>query len=383
MKLEIFGKYNRVRLGMIKTYTYVSYTDGFREQGTFQINLPTNDESMQYLTEGNYIWFEDNIVGVIKGIHEIEDQDTEIIITGYLLNHLLTYRSVLKTQKYKDKIGNIARTLFTDLFINPEDTDRKINFFSLGNKTEDLIKFPGNTIFQNTGDTFFDCCCDMLESYKLGFELTPVFEQHSSQGNWGATIDEMEFNVITPKDRTFGNTEGNNPVVFSFDLNNVLSLEYEEDNRSYKSIAIVASEGEGQERKVIEVGDTELTGIDRIELYVDARDIQTDSDPENPLTEQELEDLMEERGLQKLSENVRYVSFDGALNSDGMNYKYGVDFYKGDFVSIIDKRINRKVNLQITGIVKSISDGVEHFDINFGVDRIDILNKKERRLYNV
>lgn len=379
MKLEIFDKYTLKRVGIIKTYNYVTYSDGLREEGSFQLDMPTSEESLVYLTPGNYIWFEGQIMGVVEGIRDMEDQDTKITITGYLLNHILTYRSNLLTYKKYDKVGNVARQMFTDLFINPEDTKRKINGLSLSDDTEDIIKFPQNATWQNTGDTFFDCISDMFDHYGLGFELIPTLENGAS----GVNIADMQFRVITPHDRTFGNTEGNKPIVFSFDLNNVLWLQYEEDERQYKTTAIVASEGEAEERKVIEVGDTEITGIDRIELYVDARDIQTDSDPEDPLTEEELEELMEERGLQKLSECVKYITFDGSINADGMNYVYGTDFYKGDYVSVIDKRMNKKFNIQITQITKTISEGVEHFDIHFGVDRIDILNKKERRLYNV
>lgn len=383
MKLEVFDKYTRVRVGMIKTYNYVSYTDPLRDQGKFSITIPTVEESLEYLSIGNYIWFEDNVFGIIKGISDVQDEDTEVTVYGFLLNHFLTYRSNLMVQKYNDKIGNIARSNFTDLFINPTDARRAINFFTIDSDDRDLTKYPKEITYQNTGKNFLDNISDLFEPYGLGFEMIPEFPSESQEEVWLAKLINIKLHIICPQDRSFGNLEGNVPIVFSFDLDNVLNLNYDEDHREYKTTAFVASEGVGQDRKTLEVGDSEVTGIDRIELYVDARDIQTDSDPEHPLTEEELLEMMEERGLQKLGDSSKYITFNVSVNTDSMRYKYGVDFYKGDYVSVIDKRMNKKIDVQITEITKTISRGIEHFDIKFGLDRIDILSKKERRLYNV
>ena len=379
MKLEVFDKYTRIRIGIIKTYTYVSYTDELRGYGNFSITIPVNEESLSFLEEGNYIWFEDDIVGIIKGYQENQENDAELSVYGYIINYILTYRSNLQTYKNYDKIGVVARDMFDKLFMTPEDTRRVIDFLDLSDDTADEIKFPDKSTYQNTGDTFFDYIVKIFESKNLGLELVPVL----SYSQEGAMISKMNFRVITPNDRTFGNSEGNNPIVFSFDLDNLLNLTYEQDERQYKNVSLVASEGQGEERKTLEVGDSTVTGIDRIELYVDARDIQSDADPENPLTDEELEELMEERGNQKLSEFCKIINFDASLKIEDTQYKYGVDFRKGDFVSVIDKILNKKIDIQIMSVTKTYSNGVEHLDVSFGISTIDILKQKERRLYNV
>lgn len=379
MKLEIFDKYTRYRVGMIKIYDYVTYNDKFRGMGTFEIRIPTTEESLQYITDGNYIWFEDKTFGIIKGIKDVEGEDTQISVYGYLLNYLLTIRSNLLSYKKYDTVGNVARDMFDKLFISSSDSRRNINFLSISDNRDDNVKFPGKRTFQNTGDTFLDCISDFFQFYGLGFELIPILDDTGENPN----ISGMEFKIITPRDRTFGNNENAYPIVFSFDLNNLNSMEFEEDNRDYKSVAFVASEGQSEERYNIEVGDTTSSGLDRIELYVDARDIQTDSDPENPLTQEELIELMQERGEEKLSECVKIITFEASLNLYDTKYKYGADFKKGDYVSVIDKRTGRKFDLQIFDVTKTISQGEEHLDVSFGMTRMDILNKKERRLYNV
>ena len=90
------------------------------------------------------------------------------------------------------------------------------------------------------------------------------------------------------------------------------------------------------------------------------------------LTDAELEALMEQRGLEKLEEHKKFVSVNGTILTGSMQYKYGVDFNKGDYVSVYSKKLNKVINLQITSVSKSISDGVEYFDISFGKDRLTV-----------
>ena len=90
------------------------------------------------------------------------------------------------------------------------------------------------------------------------------------------------------------------------------------------------------------------------------------------LTDAELEALMEQRGLEKLEEHKKFLSVNGTILTGSMQYKYGVDFNKGDYVSVYSKKLNKVINLQITSVSKSISDGVEYFDISFGKDRLTV-----------
>ena len=283
MDLAVISKDERIFVCLIKTYTYVQYVDEFSGEGSFEIQIPINDESLQYLVFGNYIYFEDDIIGIIKGRKDTEDSDINITVYGYLSNHLLTYRSFLLTTKYYDTIGNIVRNMFSDLFVLPADTRRKISYFRLSSEQQYIPNLSGKVRIQNTGDNLFDVYSEILLPYDLGFELHPVVNSATN-----VNLEAFEMRFITPVDRTINNSDGNVPVVFSFDLDNVSDIKYEEDGRDYKTIAVVASEGEGEDRKVIEVGDTTSQGIDRIELYVDARDIQSGSDESG---EQALSDL--------------------------------------------------------------------------------------------
>lgn len=365
MYLGVYSKNTRKIIGQIKTYTYVSYTQELTGRGSFELHIPTTEESLDILVFGNYIYFEGDAVGIIKGQRDSENSDVEIVVYGYLASHILEYRSFLLTTQYYDYVNNIARSMVTNLLINPANVKRKISYIHLGSNISNV----GSKVrVQNTGGTLHEVLRKMLLPYNLGYSLVPVIEM---DGTYGNMITGFDFVVIKPVDRTVGNTGNNDPVVFSFDLNNLTQFEYEDDGREYRNVAIVASEGTGGERKTLEVGDTSATGIDRLETYVDARDLQTDN-PNEPMTDAELEEAMEERGLERLEECIDFESVDGTIATDSMSYKYGVDFKLGDFVTVHSNKLNRMVNMQVTSVTKSISEGVEHMDIGFGTDRLSM-----------
>lgn len=273
MKLEIFDKYTRLRIGMIKAYTYASYEDEFFGGGTFSIKMPVSDESVDMLAQGNYILFDEGVVGIVKGMRDTQETDEEVEVYGYLTNHILSYRSFFLTTRYYDRIPAVFRQMATDLFIDPEDEKRKIPYVTL---SEDYPVTEKKYTVQRTGDTFLETLSDLSMTHDLGFRLHPVIEDVNPDTGM-PNLSAFEFRVIKPAYRTMDNENGNDPVVFSFDLNNLQRLEYEEDARAYASMALVASEGQGKDRKTLEVGDLDKEGIDRIEVYVDARDIQSDS----------------------------------------------------------------------------------------------------------
>ena len=372
MILEIIDKETRFKTEMIRTYDYVQYVDEFIGEGKFQINLPISDVALPYLKRDNYIIFEKGIVGIIKSIKDSQEESMQIVVSGKLTNHILSYRSIMRTERYSGNLSYIARSLVLNHFIEPSDEKRKIDIIKLSSNT-DYIPDSNSIKFCDTGNDIRKSIANTFAPYGYGFELYPVLDNFNEQEGILHNLSELEFRVIKPFDRTIGNKEGNTPVVFAFQLSNLSRLEYEEDGNSYCSVAIVASEGTGQDRRVLEVGELDLYGLDRIELYIDARDISSLDEDGNEITEEEFLSLMEQRGLEKLEGHKVFTSFDGNVITSGDNrYTYGVDFYKGDYVSIIDDKFDRVFNLQITSVTKSISQGVEYFDVGFGLDKVTV-----------
>ncbi|MDQ9752222.1 hypothetical protein RFZ03_16400, partial [Acinetobacter baumannii] len=79
-----------------------------------------------------------------------------------------------------------------------------------------------------------------------------------------------------------------------------MNREYISDISEYKNTAITAGQGEGADRKIHIEGE-ENAGIDRYELFVDARDI-------------EKEEQLPDRGKSKLAECVEVNSYSSAVD---------------------------------------------------------------------
>lgn len=74
------------------------------------------------------------------------------------------------------------------------------------------------------------------------------------------------------------------------------------------------------------------TGLSRKELFVDARDLQSESDNKT-LTSDEYVSILSQRGKEKLSENTYTYAFTGEIEPT-KTFEYGRDFYIGDIVQI-------------------------------------------------
>lgn len=126
-------------------------------------------------------------------------------------------------------------------------------------------------------------------------------------------------------------------VVFSPKFDNLLSSEYKASVSNYKTAALVAGEGEGVARRTRTVtkGSPTATGVNRRELFVDARDISSEVDGD-PLTTTQYNNLLDQRGREKLTEFDVETSFEGGVD-DRSTYQYGTHFNLGDIVQVEDE----------------------------------------------
>lgn len=268
MTLEIIDKDSLLIVGMINQCVYATYEEDLSGPGEFSVQVPYTEPCLEFMRYGNYIVFESDVVGVIKGRKNVEEQDVVVEVYGYLSNHLLSYRSFLKTTSYSGTLENVIRQMFDSLFENPEDSKRKVPFMRQSGNPSDWPSLSGGiATFRERGQDMLTVVSEMAVAYEFGFKLKPVLKT----GN-GPNLEAFEFALVKPEKRTIGSGAAN-PVVFSFDLNNVEKLTFDDDGRDYKTVAVSVFEREGETPVLVEAGDTAATGLNRNELYVDASEI--------------------------------------------------------------------------------------------------------------
>ena len=354
MDIEVFESKNRTRVGIISVYSYATYAEELNDYGSFVISIPKIAYA-DILVKNNFVLFDKTVLGIIKYVGVTVNNKDSLQIRGVLLNYLLEQRVVYKTTKYSGTLESICESLVTDNFVSPTDTKRKISFMSV----ESVVAASTDTVEKSvTGKSVFAAVSTALSTKNYGFSVKPVIVAHDEQSDNPTNIQSAVFKIIHPTDRSIDNSEGNSPVVFSIELSNLKEIFYDMDATKEASIAVVAGEGEGTNRTVVEVGETDSAGFERSEMYVDARDIQ-DS------TTQELT----QRGLEYLEDNKEFTSFSCTL-LDSMAKHYNDTFFLGDYVSVLESRLGLLVKTQITKVVHSATGSDNIIDIIFGNEKV-------------
>lgn len=371
MLLEIFSIATGERVSMIKTCKFSQYVEEFCGSGSFSLTVPIEDDSLKYLNKDHFILLDKDVMGIIRYRKKTTEASSSVEIKGYLTNKILEWRYFLVTKMFKGTITKISRDMVDFFFINNEDERRNISLIKL---SEDPKYIPAaeSTSIQATGKTVGYVLSSLLSQYGYGFSLVPTIAKYDEKLGQVTNIADLSFRVHKPSDRTIGNTEGNTPVVFSTSMNNLSSSTYIEDDTEYCSTAIVAGEGEGILRTTVEIGDVEASGMNRIELYVDARDLQSEVDEEAAMTDEEYREILTNRGYSYMEDHASLQSMEGTVIDGASSYVYGRDFFNGDYVSVIDEEFDLIASVQISSVTKSSTESGEKLDITFGKERVTI-----------
>ena len=121
------------------------------------------------------------------------------------------------------------------------------------------------------------------------------------------------------------------------------------------------------------------TGLSRRELFIDARDLQSDADPDKPLTEEEYAALLAARGQQKLAENQLVRSFAAEVRTYDPTYPYGEDFQLGDTITVTDERLGIIVDAVVHGVARSVGAAGESLTLTLGYGQPTIYDKLGRK----
>lgn len=346
MRMEIIN-HKFERLGVINKFNMIQYNPKYSGIGSFELSCALNEENKSLIVEDNILWIEDEYAGVIQYIDK--SSDNEIKAKGKLLSVVLNWRTVIKTYEANKLTTGIFEELVRLNFM--ADDERKIEGFTFINNVIDNTAIR----YQVTGKSLSDIFQPLSETYDIGYEVYLNMEEKA-----------FEFTLFRGKDLTIGNKDGNKPVIFSTDFNNILKSEYVSDNNNYRNVAYVAGEGEGENRVVVEVKQTESAGFFRREIVVDARDIQK-ANSISRMTDEEYNELLQQRGKEKLSEFRKAESYDAELMSDARTgFVYGKDYFLGDTVSVVDKNLGVILSAKITEVTVTFAEDGYTVEPTFG-----------------
>lgn len=362
-------------LGEINQFKSLMWPDKFNGYSTFELNAPLTPENKNLIKEGNIVWCGGDNACIIEIIQSDTDENGQKTykVKGRSLEMLLTTRIIWGTYSCVSKHSSTAMYEIVNAnCVNPSNALRKIPFLECA---EDGLL--GKIIsFQKTGGEVYDSLLSIATEADLGFSV--LFRPGEKK---------LIFKVIQGIDRTTAlqSGEGSNLVVFSTDLEDILSSSYYINCQDKKSVAYVAGEGEGTERKRIISGDDTSSGLSRRELYIDARDLQSeishDDGTTTTISEDEYIGMLNDRGNEKLAEHIVTESFEAKMRVIGdIQYQYNVDYFKGDKVLIQDTDLGIQIVATISEIDENHDDEYELIII-FGYEYPTLIQKVKRQIF--
>lgn len=299
-------------IDIVDNATSVIWNKRYFEAGDFEIYISSNEKTAESLKKRYFVMRQDDdMICMITHVEYKDDPENGNfkIVSGQSVEALLKRRIVWQqtSSKSSETVEQFIRRLIDENAINPTDTKRKIPFLELG----ELKGFAEKLDKQLTGDNLLDAIVELCKAYEYGFKIT-------------LENKKLKFELYKGIDRSYN--QSTLPfVTFSDAYDNLIDSQYIYDENDAKNVALVAGEGEGLDRRTASVG--EASGIDRQEIFVDARDISSNN---GEVTESDYIAQLQEKGKENI---VSYEeTFESTVESQ-TNYIYKKDWNLGDIVN--------------------------------------------------
>lgn len=337
-------------LSIVDTFNSLIWNRKYNKNGNFELYVPLTKGNIEYLKIGNVIRKENDLECALIEGKEITLDNTgteQIKIYGSFINVYLGYRLVVETRYFTGKaeklIYNIVKTnalstgareipLLTVPTIEKGFTESVDYQSTFGNLLEEIEKIC------NTVEFGFKSTID-IQNKKLLFEVYKGTDRSTSQS------------IIAP-------------CIFSRQYENILSQTYTENQQDIKNIAVIQGEGEGDSRKTVYMDWKDIGGLERREFYVDARDLKQTVDNVT-MSDNAYENLLMQRGKEKLAEHKEIKTFECSINTLGNN-QYKIDYDLGDIITFVDDLLNIKMDTRITEIQEIYENGKLEINPTFG-----------------
>ena len=353
-----------VAFSIIDDYKSLIWTERYNQCGDFELSIAMRDGLFDIFQIGFYLSIPNsNKIMIIEKV--VVESDIEsganMTISGRSLESILDRRIVWGTIVLDGYINTQIAKLIDACFTNPEIEDRRISNM-IFKTSSDFSVSAVKIRTQLTGDNVYETMCEICEKTGLGFKVTLndrnqfIMEMYSGQ-------DRSYDQTILPF------------VKFSSEFDNLKNSNFVVNLEDYRNAAFIGGEGEGSARVFIGIT-SGYTGLERRELYVDARDLSSDTGETTetgesiPMSMEEYIDILADRGATRLSEHSIQTGFDGEADTNSM-FQYGVDFNLGDIVEITDDYKNTMKVRVSELIISHDSNGFQTYPTFSAVDYTD------------
>ncbi|ANS02640.1 hypothetical protein B40_1752 [Lactococcus cremoris] len=257
----------------------------------------------------------------------------EVVISGKSLRAKSLKRIVYRIYHQTKKPEQIIYDHINNEVVNPSQASRKIQYLSI---TSPGTLSTSTVDYQNSYGVVCDEVDALCSTYDIGIRETATNLQNPHN----------KLEIVKGKDLS-------DVVEFNVDFDNLLSESYESSNFDEATMAWVFGEGDGSARLNVKLNDN-LAGLEREEIYVDARDIQKQtqdgSGKDITLTDSQYKATLTSRGIEKLAEQEEVLTLNGDIDLESDLFVYGKDYELGDRVRFTSKLFNLTKTSVLAGI---------------------------------
>ena len=247
--------------------------------------------------------------------------------------------------------------------VNPSQASRKIQYLSI---TSPGTLSTSTVDYQNSYGVVCDEVDALCSTYDIGIRETATNLQNPHN----------KLEIVKGKDLS-------DVVEFNVDFDNLLSESYESSNFDKATMAWVFGEGDGSARLNVKLNDN-LAGLEREEIYVDARDIQKQtqdgSGKDITLTDSQYKATLTSRGIEKLAEQVKVLTLNGDIDLESNLFVYGKDYQIGDRVRFTSKLFNLTKTSVLAGINETWDSTGHHMSPLWDKESPTVFDIIKRRL---
>lgn len=323
-------------VAVIDVYQSLIWNDKYAEAGDFEVTVPITAETLSVFQPDNYCIQKNTDRTMIIQSQYLRSDVTaggSLLIKGYSLEAILKRRIAWGLNLLQGNLQDAIRDLLVNNIIAPGVPSRRISNFRF-ERNEDPRITSLNIEIQSTGENIYDLITRVCKDYDLGYKVL-------LDGS-----NNFVFSLYYGENRSY--TQDKNPyVVFSPAYDTLPNSQHIYSEDTWRNAAQIGGEGEGWDRRYEQIGDA--TGLDRREIFVDARDISSRVDNDTNLSNDEYNAILRQRGWLKLQEYPVESKFDADIN-DNTLYTYGVDFNLGDKVQV-DNNLGISGEFRMTELV--------------------------------
>ncbi|MDV2883845.1 siphovirus ReqiPepy6 Gp37-like family protein [Alkalihalophilus pseudofirmus] len=358
-------------LADISRYESLIFIPRWSKVGEFELRINLHIPNTETLQKGNLIIIGSDTKKVCLIQHrelpldESGKQSEVLLIKGPTLKGVLGTRLTVPPNGSYDRltanVETIMKQYVTNNVVTPADHERIIEQIEVAPTQNRGLSLFSQTRYKNLADE--------LESLSLVSGIGWFLRLDRGNQKW-------IFDVEEGRDLTAGQTE-NPPVIFSPTFKNLKSSQYVTSDLNLRNVAYVAGQGEGEARRVEEVGGG--SGLDRYELFVDARDIEEADEDGDPIPSNEIQIRLRDRGNQALSEAESEVFFEAQILTTGP-FKYEEDWKLGDIVTIQNKQWGLLMDARITEVKEVYQASGMVLEVVFGNSMPTLTEKIKSRL---